>query len=320
MRLYLEDEMSTEEYTQLFKQIARTESGSEQHLEEIEQRLEHLKKGAALSYADLEIIANPQFWPFSKHWMWPDKNQIEKKLETTASFFRDLPKKEINIIRRLNCIFKNIALVSIILRFARPDNYAIYSRPVLQILRVERGKNDVEEYMNYIREMRILNESFGLKKVSEVDQIIWAIFHLEEKNADELTEILANLLPENLTAKQLMVFLSANPLRVAREYLKRGDFMTAGFWAAKDFEKFLDDECCYQGIYVPDEAHKRSKMIKKLCEETLFWGNSTNRQLLYDTKKIRNKIVPGVKPFTDEDVERFIVYINHLRTIAASRG
>jgi hypothetical protein len=117
-----------------------------------------------------------------------------------------------------------------------------------------------------------------------------------------------------------MIFLSANPLRVAREYMKRGDFMTAGFWAAKDLEKILDDECRHYGIYVPDEAHKRSKMIKKLCEEIPFWSKATNYQLLYDTKKIRNKIIPGVKPFTHEDVERFIAYIDHLRIIAASRG
>ena len=312
--------MSTDEYTQLFEKIARTESGSEQQLEEIEQRLEHLKKGASLSYADLEVIANPQYWPFSKHWMWPDKSQIEKKLDTTASYFRELPLKEIKIIRRLNSIFKNIALVSIILRFARPDHYAIYSWPVLQILRIERGKNAVEEYMNYIREMRILKDSFGVKKVSEVDQIIWAIFHLQGKYVDELTAILAKQLPGNLTAKELMIFLSVNPLKVAREYMKRGDFMTAGFWAAKDFEKFLDDECRHCGIYVPDEAHKRSKMIKKLCEETLLWSKPINYQLLYETKKKRNRIIPGVMPFTDEDVGRFIADIEHLRIIAASRG
>lgn len=39
--------MDSDEYKRLFKLIAKTESGGEQNLEEIERRLEHLKKGAA---------------------------------------------------------------------------------------------------------------------------------------------------------------------------------------------------------------------------------------------------------------------------------
>jgi hypothetical protein len=312
--------LNIEEYKRLFKLIAKTEGGEVQRLEEIESHLLHLKEGRALTYSDLQIIADPQYWPFTKYWMWPDRNQIANKLETTAGFFKDLPKGEIAIIRRLNAIFKNIALVSIILRFARPDLYAIYSWPVLQILRIERGKNAVEEYMNYIIEIRILKDCFDVERVSEVDKIVWAIFHLQGKYAIELKKMLADRLPENLTPEELIVYLSHSPLRIAKAYQKQKAFMNAGFWAAKGLEKFLDEECRYYGLFIPEGPFKRFKMINKLCQETLLWSRLFNRRLLYETKKLRNKIIPGIENITGEDVERFIINLEQLKNIALHRG
>jgi len=317
MKRCLEDEMDTIDYKRLFKLIAKTESGNEQNLEDIERRLEPLRRGKALAYQDLEVIANREYWPFSKYWMWPDKSQIENKLETTAGFFKDLPNNEITIIRRLNNIFKNIALVSIILRFARPDCYAIYSWPVLQILRIERGKNAVEEYLNYIREMRILKDSFGVKKVSEVDQIVWAIFYLQGKYAVELKKILAKQLPENLSAEELIIYLSHNPLRIAREYLKRKDHITAGLWAAKAFEKFLDDECRNHGIYIGEHIGRLSCMIRELSSQIEYWNDTEKRSLLYRIKKIRNMIVHETKPLGFSEIEEIIISMETLTNITS---
>lgn len=312
--------MDTEDYKKLFKLIAKTESGKEQDLEEIEHRLGHLREGTPLSYEDLEIIADPQRWPFSKYWMWPHRDQIEKKLEITGGWFKSLPKDEAKIIRGLDKILKNIELVSILLRFAVPEEYAIYSRPVLKILRIERGGNDMEEYINYIREMRILRGCFGVKKTAEVDEIVWAIVHLKDKYGADLKKILAKRLPENLTAAELIIYLSHDPIKVAKEYLKRKDHMTAGFWAAKAFEKLLDDECREAGIFILDPTHRRSAIIRALCERTNHWKKPLNRGLLYDTKELRNKIIPGVNPFSYQDVEQFIMHIDHLKNIAIYRG
>jgi len=310
----------SDEFKRLFKQIAKTESGGEQNLEEIEIRLAYLGKGAALSYDDLEIIADPQYWPFSKYWMWPVRSQIEKKLESTAGWFKNLPDDEAKIIRGLDRIFKNIALVSIILRFACPEHYAIYSRPVLEILRIERGKNDVEEYLKYVREMQFLRDSFGVDKTADVDKIVWAIFHLTGNHATELKKILAKRLPENLTAEELIIYLSHDPLKIARVYLKMNDRMTAGFWAAKAFEKFLDDECRNSGIYVTEFLNRISSMIKELCDHTRHWKKRENQKLLYDVKKIRNTIIHDVFPISYSDVEGFVSNIEMLKKIAIFKG
>jgi len=312
--------MDNIDYKRLFKLVAKTESGGEQNLEEIESRMAHLRKGAALTYEDLEKISDPKCWPFSKYWMWPHRSQIEKKLKSTAGWFSGLPENEAKIIGSLNGIFKNISLVSIVLRFARPDLYAIYSRPILRILRTERGENDVEEYLKYIKEMRVLRHSFGVAKTADMDKIVWAIFRFKGIHETEVKKILAKRLPENLTAEELIVYLSHDPLKIARVYLKMKDHMTAGFWAAKAFEKFLDDECRTNGIGISEKADKRSAMIRALSERTWHWKNPKNRRLLYNTKKLRNKIIPGVQPFSHEDVEEFIRHIDRLKNIAIHRG
>lgn len=131
---------------------------------------------------------------------------------------------------------------------------------------------------------------------------------------------MAKRLPENLTAEELVIYLSHDPLKIAKEYLKRKDHMTAGFWAAKAFEKFLDDECRSNGIYIPEQPNKRSAMLKALRELTLHWRKSQNRKLLYDTKTIRNRIVPGVMPFGYGEVEEFILNIEKLKIIAIYKG
>lgn len=134
-----------------------------------------MREGEPLSYCDLEIIADDSCWPSSKYWMWPSREVIEDKLERTAGWFADIPNDEEEIIKNLCEIFRNIALVSIVLRFVCPKHYVIYSRPPLKILRIERGANDVEEYLNYVGEMRLLRRSFKVAKTADVDMIVWTI-------------------------------------------------------------------------------------------------------------------------------------------------
>ena len=77
----------------------------------IENKLQHLRNGDALTYKDLQTIADDNCWPFNKYWMWPSKKRIKKSLKNSAGRFTDLPYNEEEIIKNLDEIFKNIALV-----------------------------------------------------------------------------------------------------------------------------------------------------------------------------------------------------------------
>ena len=183
--------MDSSKYQLMFREIIRRKHGVDIDFETIEKSLGHLRKGDPLNYNDLEIIAYEKYWPFKKYWMWPAKEQIEGQLAETKGIFIGPACEEKNdkkIIKKLSSIFRNIALVSIVLRFVWPEHYAIYSRPPLKILRVERGDNDLEEYMNYIREMRLLRKSFGVHRAADIDTIIWVIS--QRKRKEEYDEFL----------------------------------------------------------------------------------------------------------------------------------
>lgn len=248
------------------------------NFEKIEASLRYLRKGAALSYADLINIADDSYWPFSKYWIWPSKEQIEEKLKITRGWFkklRDNPDDEASVIKGLDEIFKNISLVSIVLRFVFPKRYAIYSRPPLKILRIERGANDVDEYLNYIRALRVLRRSFSVSKTSDLDIIVWTIAKKQGEYSRRLKKLLAEHLPENLTPGELINHLSTRPLRIAEVYLKQGAWRTAGFWAA----------CASEN----------------LCNE-----HPVDKDILKDLKKLRNKAVHESEIFTKSDARKFI--------------
>jgi hypothetical protein len=309
--------MDESKYKGLFKKITKKKSGKEQDLEIIEKRLQHLRKNGALSYEDLINIKDEYAWPFNEYWMWPCREQIETKLRKTDGWFKNLPEDEEKVIDGLNNIFKNISLVSIVLRFIHPEHYAIYSRPPLKILRSERGGDDVDEYLNYVKDLRILRDSFKVTKTSEVDMIVWAIFYAEKEYVDDLNAALAEHLPGNRSPKDLVNCLPHSPLEIAKEFLKKGDYKTAGFWAAKAFEKFLYDECSKYRINITEKAHKRAEMIGELYLRTNKWGNPKNKDLLYATKKLRNIIIPGIKNFSKDVVKRLINNVEELKNISS---
>lgn len=177
-------------YKDLFDKAVRVRLGVVENLEIIEARVAHLRKGGQLEYQDLLAIADDSLWPFSSFWSWPNRYQIEQKLEETKvllSQLRHTPGDEGEIIQKLFNIFKNIGLVSIILRFVHPEHYGIHSLPVLETAKSKRGKNEVEDYINYLNVLRTIletkemRERYGLRRAADVDMLLFAISQLGEK-------------------------------------------------------------------------------------------------------------------------------------------
>jgi len=306
--------MDKNEYKELFKKLIKKKHGMEINFEKIEAKLDHLRKGDSLAYSDLEIIGDDSCWPFSKYWMWPSKEQVEEKLKKTSEWFVNLPENEEKIIGDLDGIFKNIALVSIILRFVHPNLYAIYSRPSLKILRIERGFNDVEEYLNYVYLMRILKHSFRVTRTADIDIIVWAIAYEKGSYLRQLKELLAEQLPENLTPEDLITFLPGNPLKIAEVYYRKKDIKTAGFWIAADFEKFLRKECISLLGFIP--ARKNGEiltLVDLLCKTKKFKYECDKLHML---RKLRNKAVHESRKFTEDDARYFIEKLKDLKELS----
>jgi len=309
--------MEKERYEILFKEIIKQKHGMNINFEKGEEALKHLREGGALSYSDLEALSDPACWPFKKYWMWPSCDQIKGELEKTKGFFVRLPQKEDEIIKRLDAIFKNIALVSIILRFAYPEYYAIYSRPPLKILRIERGANDVEEYLNYVLEMRILRRTFGVPNTSEVDMIVWVIAQKKGQLFNEFMRLIAEELPENLTPEQIIIYLAHEPLKIAETYFRHGDYKTAGMWAGKAFERFLYREYSRIENSIPGwQSDGIKELVDSLCETDEYRSRC---DILHRLRRYRNRAIHVNESFSEEDAENFLSILKNLFSLRAVR-
>jgi len=180
--------MAGGDFKELFNKAVLENFGVHENIEIIEKRVVHLRTGTAITYEDLEKIADDSLWPFSSFWAWPSSEKIEGKLEETGQLLsklkEDLEVNEKNILFKLNKIFKNISLVSILLRFVFPEYYGIYSPPVLHISGADRGKDEVEDYMNYLDVLRRIlgiyeiRERYKVIRVADVDMLLLSISKL----------------------------------------------------------------------------------------------------------------------------------------------
>lgn len=193
--------MKLMDFRELFKKAVFDGYGVHEDLEIIEKRVSHLRAGATIKYEDLENIADDDLWPFSKFWNWPSKNKLNSALKETEGILEKLkeniPNNEREVLLRLNTIFKNISLVSILLRFVFPEHYGIYSRPVLHISGTERGRNEIDDYFNYLSVLRsILNiyeirDRYKVERVADVDMLLLAISKLNGDYLDEFNSLYA---------------------------------------------------------------------------------------------------------------------------------
>src|SRR5262245_36876547 len=113
-----------------FPEVCRKKYGVAFDLSSVERKVKHLRRNSPLTCKDLEYFESPEHWWFKKFWVFPPEEHLERALKGVTFDFWNLPgKNEPSVIGQLLDAFKSIELVSIILRFIRPENYAIFSSP-----------------------------------------------------------------------------------------------------------------------------------------------------------------------------------------------
>lgn len=159
-----------------FPGICRKKYGVEFDLTAVEKKVRQLRRKVQLTYSDLSYFESPEHWWFKRFWIFPPESRIESQLKgVTFDFWNLAPENEAAVIRKLLYIFKSIELVSVILRFVRPDNYAIFSSPNRHLLEIRPGLDPVETYLNYLRDLRQIKEHYRLARLADVDMALWVL-------------------------------------------------------------------------------------------------------------------------------------------------
>jgi hypothetical protein len=160
---------------QAFKEVTQKIYGTASDLSAIEASVAPLRNRRALTYNDLKDFESPRNWEFKTWWVFPPEHHVTPELRRREFNFRDLPEEEKGVIASLLEVFKSIELVSIILRFVRPEHYGIISPPVERILDVRRESDAVETYLNYINDLRKVAKHYRFERVADADVALWVL-------------------------------------------------------------------------------------------------------------------------------------------------
>jgi len=140
---------------------------------------------------ELEIIEQSPFWTHPSWWP-----ELSKNLDPPVPVPRDLksPSQKRRLVIDLWERLKHIEVVSVLLRFARPDEFGIISPPVVALLSLTpiTGEDYVDHYMRYLSVLRKLMRHYsesGLNRAADIDMALWSAAHLSlEQNYADLAE------------------------------------------------------------------------------------------------------------------------------------
>jgi len=158
-----------------FREVTEQKYGTPCDFDAIEASVASLGEQRPLTYEELRVFQSPdQVW-FQKHWQLPPEDNVTRALKGQNFDFRNLPNKESDLIGALLGVFQHIELVSIILRFVKPDCYGIVSPPVERILDVRHGGSTVKTYLNYLRDLREVRRYHHFKRTADADMALWVL-------------------------------------------------------------------------------------------------------------------------------------------------
>ena len=160
----------------LHPELTERKYGRRQDLSEIERSFEPIQETQCLTYDHIEILMTKGSLDVNMFGYWPARKEIESDLEKREFDFHNLPGAEEQVIRDLQSTFRQIQLVSVILRFVDKTNYGILSPPVEQILGIGPTRYHRQKYLLYVKNLqRIRNETDGLSAAAHVDMALWVL-------------------------------------------------------------------------------------------------------------------------------------------------
>lgn len=230
-----------------------------------------------LSLAHIKAIRDEErkYWNFL--WFWEIPEIEESKLASANKMLKKLKPRNRQLIKELYDIFKNIEVVSCILRFIDPENYAIISPPVENLLNIK-GKDHVEKYINYLTDLRQLKDNYEFERMADVDMALWALARI--LNSHELRHKYPfkefydsykhtyNLVKEIMAKNSFFSLFDEEPILVA-ELLSNSDHIVSGIMAGRLLElaiKKLAEENNIK-LKVKMKHRDRDKTLSELLDE-----------------------------------------------------
>lgn len=290
-----------------FRAVSQAKYGMPFDLPAIEQSVKHLRRHTTLCYEDLRSFEAPEQWWFAKYWVFPPDNLIAPALRSRPFNFWRLPDGETETIADLLEIFKSIELVSIVLRFIRPEHYGILSPPVERILDVRRGSDAVETYLNYTNDLRRIAARYHFTRAADADMALWVLHEycfgaLHNPRIHEA--YVADSFMLGLRLENRMGDIFRGPVRGE---LIRGlaaiNIDLAGQIGGIAFERMVRTKARDVGI-IADEAADLSVLIDALYDKNVI--DSMRRGQWHAARRTRNKAIHQAHAVAEIEIRRLL--------------
>lgn len=163
-----------EECLYLFPKLTEIMFGTEYDLDEIENKLRNVKRDDCLERNELLRIRDAKEWDYKK--FWPDLITAIDLDKPIVGIFNLPWEEKKKTISELYKRFLSIEVVSVILRFVDPQNFAIISPPVEKFFSLQQKEDHVEYYISYLNLLKKTSKRFQYPhRLADVDMALWSL-------------------------------------------------------------------------------------------------------------------------------------------------
>ncbi|MCR4397273.1 MAG: hypothetical protein NUW07_11175 [Candidatus Saccharicenans sp.] len=152
-----------------YQEMAILKYGGTLDFERLEKSMEPLGR-EEFSYRHLETLEEDNLFP--AWWKLPEL--LPEELETLKWVFKNPQPRDQDLLQKLFDIFKNIEILSCLLRVICPQHYGIYSAPVENLLSIK-AETPVKKYLTYLENLAELQEEYRLERIADVDMALFAL-------------------------------------------------------------------------------------------------------------------------------------------------
>jgi hypothetical protein len=262
-------------YLQKFPEVCREKFDRTYDFAALEKRFRtHAVGKQPLTPKDVDEIFDREKTPFKGYWLKPRTKDLEKALKPKPLILGPLEKVDIrNLITQLLNVCHSIGTVSLVLRFVHPEQFGVFSTPVIHLLLVS-SPNTVDLYLAYCEELAKWKEHFHIHTVAQTEMALWTYTQIS-KGADAPAKSAIEDFEKDYWIQQRRVAQVLRPflqrygrLQLARILLEE-DHILAGKIAAEEYERLLDVACwTLRGQPLPDKKGAAEVLIEELANES----------------------------------------------------
>lgn len=296
----------------LHAEVSKARYGKVQRLDLVERKVEQVLAGGGELW-DV-ILAIHGHSDFDADMFGPlPQGDLERALKGRYWYggWQKFPKHE--IAGKLFAAYRQIEPVSMVLRFAMPDHYGIFSSPVASLLGVRAHRRQTATYEAYLKSLRELCKPRSFSRIADMEMALWALqvgvldrlLGGERRDALERAykrdSALWQIQASNLTAR---LFSERSRIQLA-EALLTTDVPLAGQIVGVEFEQLVGQWIGIgEGISL-NEAINRAPYAMRAC--------------LHRAREARNRAIHNPRGLTEDDVRLVIKAAKRVRDLQGRR-